>query len=89
MSLCFQSIFNQSIVLCITREGFPYELSMAVPEVEGPNSRPTGSRFDTSTEGYADGWPPTPTITESARRARAARMAMLEEQVELAQDGDL
>lgn len=42
-----------------------------VPEVTGPNSYPTGSRFDTSTESYADGWPDTPVITESAKRARA------------------
>jgi hypothetical protein len=40
------------------------------PEVEGPNSYPTNGRFDTSTDSYAAGWPPTPTVTESAERAR-------------------
>src|SRR5258708_14024146 len=50
-------------------------LAHAVPEVEGPNSMPTGSRFDTSTESYATGWPNTPTITESAKRARSVVIA--------------
>jgi hypothetical protein len=30
------------------------------PEVQGPNSVPTGSRYDTSTENYADGSPNIP-----------------------------
>jgi hypothetical protein len=47
----------------------------ATPEVEGPNSMPTGSRFDTSTEPYAAGFPSTPTVTESASRARANRLS--------------
>ena len=46
------------------------EIPHATPEVEGPNSFPTGIRFDTSTESYADGWPPTPTVTQSSERAR-------------------
>lgn len=45
----------------------------AVPEVEGPNSYPTEDKFDTSTENYAAGWPDTPIVTESAKRAKQKR----------------
>jgi len=41
----------------------------AKPEAEGPNPIPTGSRFDIETESYVAGWPPTPTVTESTKRA--------------------
>jgi hypothetical protein len=44
----------------------------AMPEVPGPNSFPTGERYDTSSDSYAAGWPDTPTITESAKKARRA-----------------
>jgi len=44
--------------------------TVARPEVEGPNTFPTNGRFRTSTENYAAGGPPTPTVTESAKRAR-------------------
>ena len=42
----------------------------AFPEVQGPNPFPSGLSFDTTTENYADGFPPTPTVTYSAIRAR-------------------
>lgn len=64
-------------------------------EIEGSNSVPTGSRFETSTDNYCDGFPDLPVpdwLTEATRRMRVlgeVELGVVLVADELATDADL